>query len=112
MSVAVLDESKTATKDMTAEIKQKANEHLFVYTVSPIGLLTVEITDKDTKNLPLGLMAKVQGKPVVSSTTAGTDTLRRGMLKVQLRHQPGTKDGSALFGSDDINVDLPVWVRK
>ena len=57
-------------------------------------------------------MAKVQGKPVVSSTTAGTDTLRRGMLKVQLRHQPGTKDGSALFGSDDINVDLPVWVRK
>ncbi|MFN8358049.1 MAG: hypothetical protein U0Y10_26540 [Spirosomataceae bacterium] len=100
-AIEVLNESTSPASDITQEIASKADEHLFNYASTPVGLVTFTITDKDSKNLPVGLKANV-----VAATTAGT-----GKLKVQLRHQPGTKNGTLTPGSDDINLDFDLEVK-
>ena len=100
-TLTVQDETKSPIGDVTAEILEKADEHLFVYTVSPAGLLTITRTDKDSKNLAVGLTTSVQAR-----ATAGT-----GTLNIVLRHQPGTKDGTATPGSSDVDVSFPVTVQ-
>ncbi|MFT4032829.1 MAG: hypothetical protein QM669_10450 [Siphonobacter sp.] len=100
-SVKFLDQSQSPEEDITTEIKERSDEHLLVFTPSPTALLAVTITDKDKNGLPIGLVGSMQ-----TQTTAGT-----GKLKIQLRHQPGVKDGSAVPGSDDANVDFPVVIQ-
>ena len=99
--IQLQDQSKNPAEDITTEIKNEANDHLFVYKPSTGAGFTVEITDKDGKNLPLG----IESKFTVSSTAAN------GMLNVVLRHQPGTKDGSATPGSSDVDITFPVKIR-
>lgn len=105
LAVEILNESTSPADDITKEIEEEADEHLMVYTPSPANLLTYTYTDKDSRNLPIGLAG------TVTTTAAGT-----GKLKVQLRHQPPangtpTKNGTVTPGSDDINVDFNVTVQ-
>lgn len=105
LAVEVLDESKTPASDITEEIEEEADEHLFVFTSNPASLLTYTYGDTDSKNLPLGLVGTVR------TGAAGV-----GTFKVQLRHQPAingmaVKDGTAGPGSDDVNLDFSVEVR-
>ncbi len=105
LHVKVQDESKTPTEDITEEIEEKADEHLFVFTANPASLLTYTYGDTDSRNLPIGLTG-----------TARTGTAGTGTLRVQLRHQPpvnGTpvKDGTAGPGSDDVNLNFNLRVR-
>ncbi|MFN4144548.1 MAG: hypothetical protein ACK4GN_01905 [Runella sp.] len=104
VEVAFLDESKTPAEDITQEIKKEADEHLVVFTASPVSLFTYTATDKDSKNLPLGLIGNL--------TTGVTNV---GTLRLQLRHQPPvngkpTKNGTPMPGSDDVNVIFPMNV--
>ncbi|MDP2176394.1 MAG: hypothetical protein Q8K70_10845 [Bacteroidota bacterium] len=95
--VTLLDESKTPSEDITEEVKEEAHEHLFVYESSN-QKIKVSITDKDKNNLPLGIESKWQ-------TMNNLD----GKLKVILKHQSnGIKNGSALLGETDIEVDFNV----
>lgn len=98
--IQLLNESISPAEDITKEVEAKKDEHLFVYTPTPVSLLAFSITDKDTKNYPVGIQADVK------TTATGT-----GKLKVQLRHQPGTKNGTATPGSDDVNLDFDVDVK-
>ncbi|MDQ1087327.1 hypothetical protein [Siphonobacter sp. SORGH_AS_1065] len=100
-SLRFLDESKSPIEDITEEIQEKKDEHLVIFTPTPSSLLTVTITDKDSKNLNVGLAGTIQ-----TQSSAGT-----GKLKIQLRHQPGTKDGTATPGSDDANIDFDVEIK-
>ncbi|MDO7873262.1 hypothetical protein Q5H93_00850 [Hymenobacter sp. ASUV-10] len=100
-ALTLLDETKTPAGNTTADILAEADEHLFVYTVNPAGLLTIARTDKDSKNLEVGLATSVQTR-----ATAGT-----GTLNIVLRHQPGVKDGTATPGSSDVDVNFPVTVQ-
>ncbi|SFQ23492.1 hypothetical protein [Hymenobacter arizonensis] len=96
---AVLNETSSKSEDVTAEIVREANNHLFVY--KPTGAsLTVAVTDKDAKGLPFGLQA--------NATTGAVST---GSLRVVLRHQVGTKDGTETPGSTDIDTTFPVTIR-
>ncbi|MDU0371000.1 hypothetical protein ACFPAF_11390 [Hymenobacter endophyticus] len=99
--IVLLDETKTPAEDISAEVKEEADEHLFVYTPSNVNL-TVTRTDKDKNNLEVGLETRLQ--TAAASATAGT-------LRVTLRHQPGTKNGSATPGDTDVEVDFPVTVK-
>ena len=99
-SIEVLDETKSPVVNTTLDIADKKDEHLFVYTSNPSSLLTFTITDKDSKGYPVGLVATVK------TGIAGT-----GTLKVQLRHQPGVKNGTPTPGSDDINQDFLVEIK-
>jgi len=105
LKVTVLDESKTPTDDITEEIQEKSDEHLFVFTPAPSTLLTYTYGDKDARNLPIGLGG------TVNTGAAGTGTLR-----VQLRHQPPigdkiVKDGTPGPGSDDVNLNFQVVLK-
>ena len=105
LRIKVLDESKTPTEDITEEIEEKADEHLFVITPQPVLLLTYTYGDTDSRNLPLGLTG-----------TAKTGAAGTGNLRVQLRHQPPingniVKDGTSGPGSDDINLSFNLKVN-
>jgi hypothetical protein len=71
-----------------------------LYNIDPSGLIAVRIQDKDSKGLPLGLM----------SSWATSDSTN-GWLRMILRHQPGTKNGTETPGSTDFEADFPVVVK-
>ncbi len=102
--VLLSDKTQTPATDVTAEIKDRQNIHLFVYTPTPSSLLTVTITDKDTNPAPgpypTGLTYDLTTK------AAGT-----GTLNVVLRHQPNTKNGTAAPGSSDLDTTFPVVIK-
>ncbi|MFN3589479.1 MAG: hypothetical protein ACK4UP_08855 [Spirosomataceae bacterium] len=105
MRISFLNETVMPVEDITEEIEEEADEHLVVFTVSPAGLVSVNVTDRDAKNLPIGLESRV------TTTTAGS-----GELRVVLRHQPpvngvATKDGTATPGSTDVDVVFPIEVK-
>jgi hypothetical protein len=100
VGIQLLDESKTQPVDITKEVEEEAEDHLFLYTASPTSLLTYTAEDKDSNNYPIGLAGK-----------AVTGTTGTGKLKVQLRHQPGNKNGTATPGSDDVNVDFDLKIQ-
>lgn len=102
--VLLSDKTQTPATDVTAEIKDRQNIHLFIYTPTPSSLLTVAITDKDTNPAPgpypIGLQYNL------TTTAAGS-----GTLNVVLRHQPNTKNGTGAPGSSDLDTTFPVVVK-
>jgi hypothetical protein len=85
---------------MTDTIIARADSHLMIYNVDPVGMIAVKIQDKDSKGLPLGLMSNW-------STADSTN----GWLRMILRHQQGNKNGTETPGSNDFEADFPVTVR-
>lgn len=99
-AVTFLNEAASPAEDKTAEILAEKDEHLVIYTPAPANLLTITRTDRDSRNLEVGLATRVQ--------TAGAAT---GTLKITLRHQPGTKNGTAEPGSTDVEATVPVTIQ-
>ncbi|PWJ60344.1 hypothetical protein CLV98_101525 [Dyadobacter jejuensis] len=100
LELEFLDESKNPTDDITGEILEEAVDHLVLITPNPSTALTYHYSDEDSNGLPLGLSGHVNTASAVS-----------GKLKVQLRHQPGTKDGTSTPGTDDVNIDFPLIIE-
>lgn len=105
LTVELKDESKTPAEDISEEVREEADEHLFVFTPSPASLLTYTYGDQDSRNFPIGLTG-----------TAKTGAAGTGKLKVQLRHQPpvsgnAVKNGTPGPGSDDVNLDFDLEVK-
>ncbi|MCE7064093.1 hypothetical protein [Dyadobacter sp. CY326] len=100
LTVQLLDESKTPVEDITDEVAEESDEHLLIYTPSPATLLTYTYGDKDVNNYPIGLTG-----------TAKAGAAGIGKLKVQLRHQPGAKNGTPTPGSDDVALDFNLKVQ-
>lgn len=103
-SITLLDRTKTPAANITDEIAAKKNDHLFFYGYTPTppatSLLTVDRTDRDANSREVGLTTRLV------TTTATT-----GALKITLRHQPGTKNGTFAPGDTDVEVNLPVAVQ-
>lgn len=100
--ILLADKTQTPATDVSAEIKDRQNIHLFVYAPTPATLLTVTITDKDTNPTPYPVGLQFD----VTTNAAGT-----GSLNVKLRHQPNSKDGTAAPGSTDLDATYPVIVK-
>ncbi|UOQ66631.1 hypothetical protein [Hymenobacter volaticus] len=98
--LTLLDETKNPAVNTSAEILEEADKHLFVFEPAPANLMTVTRTDKDKNNLEIGLQTRLV------TTTAAT-----GTLKITLRHQPGTKNGTSAPGDTDVEVTFPTTVR-
>lgn len=107
-AISLLDKTKTPTLDVSAEVKDEANEHLFVYTFTPAtgspASMTVTATDKDTNPAPGPYLIGL-------STQVRTGAAGSGKLKVVLRHQPNAKNGTATPGTDDLNTDFNVTIQ-
>ncbi len=132
--LVLLDKSQSPVFNVSNEIKERANYHLFFYqslpsmsafvipytsgdvlpdpiptnasttaTVSSNALnLTVSITDHDSNPqvYPLGLQ---------SSFVTGANST--GWLRLMLRHQPNSKNGTYTPGSTDLDVGFNVTIQ-
>ncbi len=90
--------------DATVEIRELANEHLLIYTPAEGLNLTVTITDRDTNPAP-------GPYPVGLTSVVKSGAASSGKLHVVLRHQPGTKDGTATPGTSDLDTSFDVAIR-
>jgi hypothetical protein len=97
---AILNEAQTPVVNIKEEVAKEADDHLFVFKPTPANILTVNITDKDSKNLPVGLVSDAV------TTVAGT-----GKLQVILRHQSNVKNGTEAPGSTDLDATFDVKVQ-
>lgn len=107
-AVTLLDKTKTPTLDVSAEVKSEANEHLFIYTFTPAtgspASMTVTATDIDTNPAP-------GPYPIGLTTQIRTGAAGTGKLKVVLKHQPNTKNGTAQPGTTDLDTDFSVTIQ-
>ena len=102
--IELTDESKTPPVDISKEVAEEKDDHLFIYRQDPLESshrFSVEITDKDSKNLPVGLKFKLSTKKLQGLSR----------LNVILKHQPGIKNGTEAPGDADLDVWFPVKIR-
>lgn len=98
--ITLLDESRAVVKDITEEVDEEAEEHLFCFVVTGSNL-TVTASDADSNGLPVGLSSSW------ITTSAGSTS-----VKITLRHQPGTKTGLCPgTGETDVEVDFSLVVQ-
>ena len=105
LAVEILDESKTPATLISDAIYEERDQHLFQYVPTPVSILGVTVMDKDTRGLPLGLLANLK------TGAAGT-----GKLQVVLYHQPPVngkivKNGTFNVGSIDFDGTFDVEVK-
>ena len=101
VDLVLLDETKTPADSTSNEVSKERDDHLFVFKPTPgTGFVTVAITDKDSKNLPLGL-----------ESIWTTGSAASGSLQILLRHQPGAKNGTEAPGSTDLDVTFQVKLQ-
>jgi len=129
-TLVLLDKTQSPVFVVSDEIRERANYHHFFYqplpTTQTLGIpaptgtdtyptpipnplpttgnlaLTVALTDKDTNNPPL---------PLGLTTTMTTGAASTGYLRVVLRHQPNSKDGTYAPGSTDLDVGFNVKIQ-
>lgn len=105
LAIEILDETKKPVETISDAIYNERDEHLFEYVPTPASILSVITTDKDTRNLPIGLTASAK------TTAVGT-----GKLQVVLHHQPPVngkivKTGAFTLGSIDFDGTFEVEVK-
>ncbi len=102
--ILLADKSKTPTVDVSKEVKEEQNDHLFIYAPASGLNLTLTRTDRDTNPAPgpypVGLAFEV--------VTTGAST---GKLNVVLRHQPKTKNGTPTPGTTDLDTNFDVIIK-
>lgn len=98
-SITLFNESSSPKENMTEEIVEEADHHLFCFEVEALPL-SVTITDKDANDLPIGLASVWQ-----TSSEVG-----EGAVTVRLKHQPNVKTGACDLGETDIQVRFPISI--
>ncbi len=105
LKLELFDETKSPKEDISEDIEEEADVHLFVYKVLPASLMKVSIKDRDNNGLALGLRSDVK-----------TSSKGYGKLRVQLKHQPPVngrriKNGQEDIGSTDVDVEFNLIVK-
>ncbi|MEM7655554.1 MAG: hypothetical protein AAF399_05440 [Bacteroidota bacterium] len=86
-------------ENVTEEIQEEDDEHLVCYEVSGANL-EIERTDTDGGGLEVGL-----------ATTWTVGEASTGTMTLELRHQPGVKDGTCGPGSTDVQVTFDIVIQ-
>ena len=89
-------------EDITAEILEEDDEHLVCFEQTNISGLTIQRTDTDG-TYEVGLESQWETTMSASSN--------QGVLRLTLRHQPGSKDGTCTPGDSDVEIDFPVVIQ-
>lgn len=98
-AVLLLNETKNPIDTISNEVLEEAKDHLFCFTPSGTSA-TVTITDLDVNNRPIGLKSKWK------TTSTG-----KGTMQVQLKHQPGIKNGTCTPGVTDVDVTFQAKIQ-
>ncbi len=85
--------------DITTEIKNEASEHLVCYTGPTSNILAIAYNDSDGQ-YPIGLETKWQAGKISS-----------GLVRINLKHQPKSKNGTCDPGESDVDVSFPFSIK-
>ena len=97
-TLEVFDESKNPVENITTEIVQEADEHIFCFTPTNVNLNIIR-TDSDG-TYEVGLASQW----IVGNTSVGT-------TQVVLKHQPGVKDGTCAPGDTDVELNFVTEIQ-
>jgi hypothetical protein len=98
-SIILLNETVSPADTISNEVLEEGVDHLFCFT--PSGTIASVIkTDIDDNGLPIGLQTKWY-----------TTSIGNGSIQIELKHQPGIKDGTCNPGDTDISVNFPLIVQ-
>lgn len=106
VTITVLNEKKTPAEDVTAEIIQERNKHLFFFSSNPAsgnGSIQFSNGNKDDNNAPFNQTLRF------STGLTGT-----GALTVTLKHEPTNKNATtatAAGGETDAEAVFPVILQ-
>lgn len=94
--VTLLNESVNPAEDITKEVEEEADEHIFCYAVDGVE---VNYDDSDGMH-PIGIRSKWMTKDA-----------SKGSLTLKLKHQPGgIKDGTCDPGETDVEVTFQIEI--
>lgn len=106
-SIQLLNEAANPVEDVTEEIEEEADEHLFCFSTTVTGL-TIEYADTEADYLTGG-SSTVVGLATRWTTGSAPEV---GTVTIVLRHQPGTKTGACPGpGETDIEVTFNISVQ-
>jgi hypothetical protein len=106
LAIKILDETKSPALDLTKQIEEEGDAHLFVFKVNPNSLLSILPSDVDKYGLPIGLKSKGKSQYAPGS----------GKFRLILKHQPPVngkkvKTGDEEGGSTDVDVEFDLIVK-
>jgi hypothetical protein len=105
--IQLLNESETPIEDVTLEIEEEADEHLFCFDQTGLAGLTINYGDTEGDYIAGG-GSRVVGLATIWTTT----TTGEGTVSITLRHQPGTKTGACPGpGDTDIEVTFNIVIQ-
>lgn len=85
--------------DITSEIKNEGGEHFVCYNGPTSDVLEIIYKDSDGQ-YPIGLSTEW----IAKKKTAG-------LIRIALKHQPKSKDGTCDKGETDVDVSYPILIQ-
>jgi len=102
-TIALLNESVSPAENITEEIEEEADEHLFCFDKTGLTGLTIAYADTEADYVAGG-SSKVVG---LATTWTTTDTTGEGTVTFKLFHQiGGSKTGTCPTGSTDTDIEV------
>jgi hypothetical protein len=111
--VLLLDESKSPVDTISNEVEEEGADHLFFFnSITPSGNpYTVYLNGSMTHITYLDLDANNRGIGLNTLWTSPSMPMAKVPLTIELKHQPGVKNGSYGPGETDINVSFKLKVN-
>jgi len=93
VTILLLNESRTPADTISNEVLDEGDEHLFCFSPSGINLTVVNSDSDGTFGIGL-------------QSTWTTTNASNGTVQIELKHQPGIKDGTCAPGETDVQVNF------
>lgn len=106
LSIKVFDETKSPMLDITKQIEEESDAHLFVFKINPASLLSIQASDLDKNGKAIGLKSKGKSQYVPGN----------GKFRLILKHQPPingkiVKTGDEDGGSTDVDLEFDLIIK-
>lgn len=112
-TILLLDETKNPVDTISNEVEEEGADHMFFFnSIAPTGTpYNTYISGSMTNIKYIDLDANNRGIGLSTLWTAPGTTMTKSPLTIELKHQPGVKDGSYAPGETDIQVTFKLKVN-
>ncbi len=112
-TILLLDETKNPIDTISNEVEEEGADHMFFFnSIAPTGTpYNTYLSGSMTNIKYLDLDANNRGIGLSTLWTAPSMMMAKSPLTIELKHQPGVKDGSYAPGETDIQVGFKLKVN-
>lgn len=112
-TILLLDETKSPIDTISKAVLSEGTDHMFFFnSIAPTGTpYNTYLSGSMTNIKYLDLDANNRGIGLSTLWTAPATTINKTPLTIELKHQPGVKDGSYAPGETDIQVGFKLKVN-